>query len=212
MNNVIFFHIAKIGERYQEIVDEIFSYIFDSKLIEDIEYIFISILGTGEFNFPIHNKIKIIFENPDLNLLEFPTLLLLKDFAKNNINYNILYLHSKGVSTNENEIKNVDSWRRYMLYFNITRYKDCLKFLKEYDTCGVDLHSNPVLHYSGNFWWGTSNYIKNLPEFEYMPTIISNRHKAEFWICYNKTSKHKAMWEANVNLYSNDYTENFYKK
>jgi hypothetical protein len=51
-----------------------------------------------------------------------------------------------------------------MLYFNIIKWRDCLNALIEYDTCGVDLRSEPVLHYSGNFWWSKASNINSLPK------------------------------------------------
>jgi hypothetical protein len=75
-----------------------------------------------------------------------PTLNFLNQFATNNPNYNILYIHTKGIWKGLNLC--VEDQIEYMLYFNIIKWRDCLNALIEYDTCGVDLRSEPVLHYS----------------------------------------------------------------
>lgn len=208
--NIIFFHIATILPNYQRITDEIMNSIFDGGIISEIEEINISVVGTNKIKLPKNEKIKIIFKSENVELFEFPILNIIKNYSKMN-NCNILYMHTKGASKSN---KCIDDWRKYMLYFNVYKYKDAVEKLKEYDTYGVDLRNNPTLHYSGNFWWGRSEYIRTLPEFSEMKTIISERHKAEFWICYNK-GKHYNAWDCGIDVYKRhlyEYPENMYKK
>jgi len=116
----------------------------------------------------------------------------------------------KGIS-DPNNLCLID-WRNYMLYFLVEKYKICLDILKTYDTCGVDLRLDPVEHYSGNFWWSTANHINNLPEFKDMNIILSERHKAEFWICSN--GKHNNLWNCGINQmerHLHRYLENEYR-
>ena len=40
------------------------------------------------------------------------------------------------------------------------------------------------LHYSGNFFWFYSGYVKTLPEI--VTLDIKDRNNAEFWICSGK--------------------------
>jgi len=207
--NVIFFHIATINH-YQNIVDEILSSIKDSGLINEVDKIYLSILGSNDVKLLYNDKIEILFKSDNLDLCEFPILMLLKKFSYSN-KANILYLHTKGVNNNTPPI---NDWRKYMLYFNVFKYKDALEKLKDYDTYGVDLRDNPTLHYSGNFWWTTSNYAKTLPDFNDIPLVISERHKAEFCICYNK-GKHYSAWDCGIDVYQrhlHEYPENLYVK
>jgi hypothetical protein len=84
----------------------------------------------------------------------------------------------------------------------LEQYKKCLSILNDYDynTVGVDLVYNPALHYSGNFWWAKSNYIKTLSRPEDIPIILSKRHNAEFWVC-NGNSKHYSLHNSNIPVY-----------
>ncbi len=194
--NFIFFHIATIGNYYQTITNEIIDSIFNSGLINNIEKIYIGILGENKIILPENDKILKIFENNDTNLYEFPILSLIKKFSINNPECNVLYLHTKGVTNNN---KPIQDWRRYMLYFNVYKHIECINTLKKYDACGVDLVNNPVTHYSGNFWWAKCSYIRDLPNFNEMKQILSERHKCEFWIC-SGNGKYFSMWNSNINV------------
>ena len=77
--------------------------------------------------------------------------------------FNVLYIHSKGVKHYGTNIeKCVKDWVDMMIYYNIINYKICLNFLNDYDAVGVNLKLiNCPCHYSGNFWWSKSSY-KNI--------------------------------------------------
>lgn len=209
--NKIYFHICKINN-YQKICDDVFQHIISSNIMNDSE-LYLSIVGSGDLIIPKNLNYIVIFISEDINVGEFPMLNRIKeDCLNSDENYNVLYIHSKGVTTPNNQ--NIDDWRKYMLYFNIIKYKDCLDILKNYDTCGVDLRDEPVLHYSGNFWWARSEYIKKLPSFEDMPIVLTERHKGEFWVCHND-GKHYSFWDCGINQYERhlySYKESEYKK
>jgi hypothetical protein len=97
---------------------------------------------------------KIIFNNlsPQLETFELPTLYELYNFALEHLDYNILYIHTKGVTGHINPC--IEDWVRYMTHFCVTKWQQCVKTLETSRSCGVDLRTWPVLHYSGNFWWG----------------------------------------------------------
>ena len=199
MKNVIFLHIAKMGE-YQEVFDEIINKIIESKLNQNVEKIFLSVVGNGfDLILPKINNI-IIYQSDNIKLGELHTLNKLIDFCKFNENYNVLYLHSKGVSKG-NEC--INDWREYMIYFNIEKWEECIKILKEYDACGVDLRSKPALHYSGNFWWATSNHINTLSKISdvHIPIPpLNDGHKVEFWIT-SQNKKHFSIWDCGIDVY-----------
>jgi hypothetical protein len=200
--SVIYFHIATIG-KYQEIFDEIYSQIIESNLINEVNLINLCIVGDGELIVPSHKKIK-IHKDPHIQSGEFFTLNLIKTFSDLAIKkYRILYIHTKGVTTPNNLC--IDDWRQYMTYFTINRYQKCFDILDEYDSCGVDLVSEPTIHYSGNFWWANSLYIKQLPtideiKFPKIPPILSIRHNCEFWIGMGN-GKLKSLWNSNICVY-----------
>lgn len=194
--NRIYFHIAKMGN-YKEICSEIFEYIKDSNIMENSE-LYLSIVGKGE-DIKTDIKYNIIFQNDNVLVGEMPILMKIRDFALiDNNNINILYIHTKGASNSYNVC--IEDWRKYMLYFNVIKYKDCLDILENYDACGVDLREDPVKHYSGNFWWSKTNHIKKLPKFDEMKIVISERHKSEFWIC-NIDGNYYSMHDCGINQY-----------
>jgi hypothetical protein len=202
MKSVIYFHVGTIGD-YQKIFDEIYSQILESNLLNEVESLNIGIVGNGKLNFEKNDKIK-VHTNPNLELGEFFTLELLKNFSDSvTKNYKVLYLHTKGVTTPNNPC--IVDWRKYMTYFNVNQYKKCFDTLEESDSCGVDLVYEPTLHYSGNFWWANSSYIKKLPtineiKFPKTPPILSIRHNGEFWIGMGD-GKLKSLWNSNINVY-----------
>lgn len=216
MLNQIYFHIATIG-KYQDIFDEIYSQIIESNLINQVSSINLCIVGQGDLNIQESDKIK-IYQDSDISSGEFFTLDLLKTFSDSvEKNHKILYLHTKGVTTPDNPC--IDDWRKYMTYFNINQYEKCLYSLNQYDSCGVDLVSEPALHYSGNFWWANSSYIKKLPiideiRFPKTPPILPIRHNGEFWIGMGNGSL-KSLWNSNINVYErhlHKYPDNLYKE
>lgn len=207
--NRIYFHIAKLHD-YKRICDEIFSYLEKSSIMDNSE-LYLSIVGEGDdIHCPFKNVVD--YYNNDVKVGENPILMRLRDFSlSSDENVNILYIHTKGASTPNNPC--IDDWRKYMLHFNVLKYEDAIFKLTEYDTYGVDLRVDPTLHYSGNFWWSKSNYIKTLPHFNDMPIIISERHKSEFWICYNK-KQHYSAWDCGINVYERHlhrYQNNLYE-
>lgn len=202
MKNSIYFHIATIG-KYQEVFDEIYTQLVESNIIDNVETINLCIVGQGDLNIQLNDKIK-IHQDSDVNSGEFFTLDKIKSFSNNSEeNHKILYIHTKGVTTPNNEC--ITDWRKYMTYFNVNQYQKCFELLDVYDSCGVDLVNNPALHYSGNFWWANSSYIKKLPtideiKFPKIPPILSIRHNAEFWIGMGN-GKLKSLWNSNINVY-----------
>jgi hypothetical protein len=73
---------------------------------------------------------------------------------------NVGYIHSKGMTSLS---KQVNRWRKVLEYGVIEKWEDNINALnKGYDVSGIcwDLIGN---HYSGNFWWAKSSYIKTLP-------------------------------------------------
>ncbi|NCD17237.1 MAG: hypothetical protein EOL91_07970 [Actinobacteria bacterium] len=122
-------------------------------------------------------------ECKDTSLFEFPTLEMLDAFALSN-DYNVLYLHTKGVTQDK---KCIDDWRASMIYWNITRWRECVKKLEEYDTVGINVVSTPKRHFQGNFWWATTGHIRRIGTvrevtFEKVEENMTERHKCEFWI------------------------------
>lgn len=203
MNNYCFLHICTIGDRFQQITNEILELIQTSNLLPHLKKIYISIAGTDAVQLPSWQQIKVDPTRKLLTDFEFTTLNLIQQFSKIKEG-NILYIHTKGVSTPPNIC--IDEWRKYMLFFNIVKFNKALQLLEDYDAVGVDLVDTPVLHFSGNMWWSKTSHINSLPCFQNMPSILSERHKAEFWVCSNPTSSYISLHNSNIDVYSRHLT------
>lgn len=201
MNSQLYFHVATIGN-YQEVFDEIYQALIRSTLRNFLNQINICVVGEGELKFPFDSKIKI--HKGSVSQGEFFTLKKIEERSKQlEENLKILYLHTKGVTTPNNQC--IIDWRRYMTYFNVERYQDCLDALNSFDACGVDFVEEPAKHFSGNFWWSNSTYIKTLPSIDEIsnpnyPSILTTRHNAEFWLGMGK-GKFKNLWSSNIPVF-----------
>jgi hypothetical protein len=181
-----------------------------SRILNRINKLFITINYTLDSDLDyIKNKIsdlniEIIYSDKK-NEFEFPALDFIKSLCDNEECY-IFYFHTKGSSICEStkhyytaamyrdnpkigedntiELKHlkdcVNDWREYMEYFTIQNFEKCLEALNEYDACGVNLTTQPMKHFSGNFWWSKSSHIKKLPKISSLNK--SYRWNAEFWI------------------------------
>jgi hypothetical protein len=83
----------------------------------------------------------------------------------------------------------------------------CVEKLKEYDTvgCNLYLHSECRSHYSGNFWWAKTSYLRTLP---YLSMI--SRHEAELWLLMNHKCKLYSMHNSCIDHYRSSYPKKIY--
>ena len=212
--NAIFIHAALLSgctERLTQFLDIIKS----SGLIDNVDFIYICSVGSdkhiiNESKIQLYNQNQNIFiHNVSVNLADYetPTLQFLYDFCNKNLDYKVLYLHTKNVGKEINLC--IEDQIEYTLYFLVTKWNNCVDKLLQYDICGVDLRDAPTLHYSGNFWWTKSSYIISLPsplEFNdlhrYPNPLNSLRHNQEFWICYKKNKqRYYCSWDCGISCY-----------
>lgn len=119
-----------------------------------------------------YSNIRVCHSSDRSDLMEWPALTLVKDIADaaDEEQY-MMYFHLKGI-THRNHA-GIHDWRRYMEYWTIDRWQDCVNMLDQgYDTCGtnyiygsflgVDLKTRNWPHYSGGFWWARTSYLKRL--------------------------------------------------
>lgn len=155
---------------------------------------------------------------------EIPTLKSLKDYCDNASEETyVLYIHHKGVTRIGNQA--VNDWRDLMMYFNVTKWRECVEQLDNgHDTAGVLWRGNyHHLHYSGNFWWARSSYIKKLPEvrmpvennyfgqFGLGPPGYLHKMDAEFWIGLGNPNAY-SFQEVTVGHYITRYPPGLYVK
>lgn len=200
----LFIHIATMGE-YQKITQELFHQISESGLLDACNEFNVCIVGDGDYILPYESdKIK-VHRIGGIDEFEFPTLQLIEDtIMASDENIKVFYFNGLGVTDNS-VFK--QSWRAYLTYFDILNYKECVKALDNgYDVCGVDWRTDPVPHYSGNFWWANSEYLKTLPKIQTLnkpnsPVILLLRHNAEMYIGMNPNVKPRILHQSNISQY-----------
>lgn len=122
------------------------------------------------------------------NKEESDTMKMIAEYASTHPDEYVLYFHMKGITK---LCAATEAWRRYMEYFVIEKWRDCITKLDEgYDCCGVMWNKDTPIgdwpHFSGNFWWATTNYINTL-EHSYLDHPW--RYMREFWIGSNPDVK-----------------------
>lgn len=201
-----FWHIGAVGD-WRRIIAEQYAKLRDFGLYDASDEIVVGFIGgrgrEHELNIPILRDPKFaVFATEDVRDYEFPTLARAWKTAQDSEEpFLCYYLHTKGASlAATSQQKGADAWRRYMEYFSLEKWKDCAAILGEYDTCGVELQLEDS-HYSGNFWWATSDYLKKLPDAsQYWGQHKDDRLAAEFYLCL-----------AHPKAYCfNDFEENLY--
>ena len=208
MKIYVFIHICCINDWKKRLI--MFLLLFHtSGLYDHIEKINCGVLGNGSYISEIlelDSKINILHHSEDMTLYETSTLNKLLEYAISNEEeeWYILYLHSKGV-TKPNDM-NIYDWIQYMLYFLVEKYEKCLDSLINYDCVGVNLQKDPMLHYSGNFWWTKRSFVRNLE-----PCQHTNYNSPEFWITSNNYGKYKNLFSSNVNHYHSNFPSERYR-
>lgn len=191
-SNNIFWHICQMNN-WKNVVEDQYATIINSKLINVIDKIFINFTGTDhkEINFlkDKEPKIEIINFTTKYNDYERPCLHKMLEWSQVNKS-NILYIHTKGVSRPKNH--NVWLWRKMLEKWLIFEHTECINLLFDNDVVGVNFldsglkyqkisNENHCVHFSGNFWWSKTEYIKTLPKIrEDISDLSANR---QHWLC-----------------------------
>jgi len=130
----------------------------------------------------------------------------------------VLYIHSKGIT--KEKYPAVQDWIDMMVYFLIERHEATRKLLDKFDTCGTNLIKvganflkrsatcddvKKSYHYSGNFWWAKSTYLRTLD-----PKIGPKYLDPEFRIGSGNTKKMVSVWNSNANHYFKMYPRTSY--
>ena len=209
---IVFLHIC-YSEQGILIMNEQIEYIIKSEIFKYIDIIYLCIVGLNkeiEINYP---KVKIYYYDPNNYLYELKTINEIYNYSLINENAYILYIHTKGVrNAGNNDV--VKSWRNMMEYFLIEKGLYCIKGLDYFDVIGnniinqicsnfneVCVNKNHCYHFSGNFWWSKSSYIKKLNKLDLinLDENHSYRYKAENWILSYQD-------DINIGILNQDYT------
>jgi len=178
-----YIHVCQIGN-WQKSFDMIMTAAKSSGLYDATQEIRVGVVNkvTGiipdkRFNDP---KIVIVANGPASDY-ERTTLVHMRNYANSDPCCQYWYCHTKGIrffdSSNEFEKKCVISWINLMIHWNIIHWEKASNKLLSHDTFGCDFTHNPTEHYSGNFWWANSHYIRTLPY-----KIGENYCDPEFWL------------------------------
>jgi len=224
----VFINVA-VMNNVNDVLEKILYSIYTSGLYDYVDNIYLVINGEIEkLKYESREKYKVINFGPNLDRCEFPTLDLIWEKSKQTEDTKILYLHTKGVS--KPNLLSISDWVDYLIYFNITKWRERINELNKFDCTGVDLKGNPEdieshpsfwgygkapLHYSGNFWWSNSKHIKKLTKpTDWLPddNYFRWRVMAEMWICQEVSSSYNCVYQSNNNFYSNRYLREKYEK
>ena len=191
-NMEIFIHCYCMNDYGRRLIQK-YKRIKMSGLLDTVEKITISVsnfraIDTKFFEEykKLSSKIYVHILDPVIIGNECDTLNYMKKYAENfEHNKPILYLHTKGVSQIHPTIKkNIEVWIKYMDFWCIWKWRECIDHLKNNDTAGGLFWTN---HYSGNYYWVNSDYLKTLPYID--KKINKDINRGEYWISCNKNLK-----------------------
>lgn len=205
----IYFHCYCFGS-YASILYNKYKKINNSELLKNIDNFYVIVSNTQERHkdflqqfSTLSNKIKIInLPNPVFNDESDTLNFILQKSNDSSTNRRILYLHTKGVTHSHQLVKkNVDAWVEYLDLYNIHKWKECVDALDTHDVAGGLYESSNPKHFSGNFWWANTNYIKTLPEITEKNYKLFNR--GEFWILSNTDKIYPVSENSTIDRYQN---------
>lgn len=209
--------------------------IIESGLYEKLDSIYICNIGKNidvnllknrvcqndESRFADYDKFTVYNLSSHINEYEAITLNMIHNYSLVNNHAKILYLHTKGLFTLNNQC--VNDWIDYMLYFNVDKYDVCISELDNADCVGVNWLGN---HFSGNFWWANADHIVRRNPISSVKKDIAHKMKAEFFLSdtakhydsrnskeYYKTEEGRVIvsfHQSNVNHFQTRYTPNLY--
>jgi len=209
---VVFIHVC-FSEQGINIMNTQIEYIIKSEIFNYIDIIYLCIVGLNEKIEISYPKVEIYYTDPDNYLYELRTINEIHNYSINNDDAYILYIHTKGVR-NAGNSEVVKSWRNMMEYFLIEKGLICIEGLNYFDVIGnniinqqcndfndVCVNKNHCYHFSGNFWWSKSSYIKKLHKLDLinLDKKHSYRYKAENWILSFENN-------FNIGILNQDYT------
>ena len=207
-NKYAFIHSCHLAKSGLSILDEMIQSISETRLIDELDNIYIINIGIPiEEKRYANKKISVIQFSDKTHMFENCTINLLHEFCKLNPNASILYLHTKGI-TYSGTNRNIEHWRQMMMYWMVDQHETCISKLLEYDTVGCNCLNMPLLHYSGNFWWANAEYINQLDKIYKM----SYRHSGEFWLLSGKNVNPYEIYASNINHYHQEHPREIYAK
>jgi hypothetical protein len=192
MNRVAYYHIYLPDDSgiWTSMVLEQFKIMEDSHLLDNLDELRVTLISKNDsrvWNFmeliKLYHK-NVVFDlalNPfdndqsmmsGLNTNAVTENYTLRKIYNNAINEDayVLYFHAKGITAllkHQNEMaayRQYAYWRYFLNWGVLEKWKHCIEMLDSHDVSGVNYFDYPSPHYSGNFWWTTTNHLRQLPD------------------------------------------------
>jgi hypothetical protein len=187
----IFWHVCGLNH-WKEIAEDQYKTMESSGLVEKSKKIMVTFLGKDRKEIKwLENKSKKISVSHDTDFSHYERKCLngLRDWSGKNKGL-VLYLHAKGVSRIKQK-KNVWGWRKLLEYYLVENHEKCIGMMDDLDALGGNLcavgrrqeeldRPGHRMHYSGNFWWAQSSYLRTLPK---IPENIRMEKNNNYWMC-----------------------------
>jgi hypothetical protein len=166
---IVYLHICQDGP-WQYIFDIIMNAIKSGGLYDACIEIRVGVVNNAGYIIP-----DVRFNDPKIVLVvhapsdryERATLEHMREYAKNE-ETQYCYFHTKGLSyvngPDEHRKNCVMDWLKLLLHWNATKWLNASNQLMSNDIYGCEYSNSPCHHFSGNFWWANSGYIRTLPE------------------------------------------------
>lgn len=209
-----FIHSCHLKEKGLNRLDYLITSLKSNDLFSKFETIYINNIGLPIEENRYGHTVEICNYSDNPALYEIPTINKIQHFSQTNANCNILYLHTKGVRSGDDQ--KVNDWTDMMLFFLVKKYELCISKLNsgiQAVGCNYNLNSTTYIyhapkHFSGNFWWTNTNYTKILPQLiEKTENVVS--YDAEFWLCQNNPTICD-LHNSNINHYCELYPSTMY--
>jgi hypothetical protein len=205
----IFFHVYLKNE-FSHILLSKFKKFKASGLYDRADKIYLSLFGDIERHQEFLSDLKDLYSKIEYAVIankefnnEADTLnFMLKKAEGYEKNTPMLYVHTKGVSHSHPILKkNINAWVRYLDLFTINKWEECLESLKDNDAAGGLYEASHPKHFSGNFFWANSEYVKSLPRLN--QNNIDSYNRGEFWILSNTDKVYSIEDNSTIDRYQN---------
>ena len=221
---------------WKTIYNEQITTLKESGLLDAANFMFIGVNGNQDIQYNYSNTHKIVRNDSSPTTGEYHTLKALYDYCSLQENACVLFLHTKGVTwsvpenfnnlvptykgvyTSKNIYENATLWRKYLEYFSVKKWRNCVELLNEYDCVGTEWDNTSniggihydVANYAGTVWWANSEYIRKLDINFITNNLIIGRYANELWISTKKPKYYNFYYSAQ-NLYLYPILEQEYK-
>lgn len=179
----VYLHVA-VMETWIEILHEMLGAMRTSELLFASD---LTIVTVGSDIDPI-DDLRIVNTHLPLTSYEFPTLELMYNELEPETA--VFYCHLKGVSQPHNLSHRY--WRQELVDFCIMAWRERIAHLHSRWTSGPRLTGGGAgwandfvwahKHYSGNWWWARSEYLKHLTSPSTFLSYYTSRYAAEAWL------------------------------